>query len=168
MKLTLGTVISTLLISAPAWATTYHTPPANQAIIGQVQYNSANSGDNAITVAKRYDIGFNALQKANPHLDMTRGLPSSASLILPTQHLLPNQPREGIIINLPEMRMYYFVSGTNQVLTFPIGIGKIGKTIPIEKTSITKKTKDPVWVPTEDIRVFNLETNGIVLPQIMP
>jgi L,D-transpeptidase ErfK/SrfK len=63
--------------------------------------------------------------------------------------------------------MYYFLSENNQVLTYPIGIGKIGKNIPIKKTSVTRKTKDPIWIPPEDIREFNLKTNGIVLPQIM-
>jgi L,D-transpeptidase ErfK/SrfK len=63
--------------------------------------------------------------------------------------------------------MYYYPAGTNQVLTYPIGIGKIGKTIPITMTSITRKTKDPVWIPPEDIREFNLQ-QGVVLPAVMP
>lgn len=170
MKIKLGKVLSAafLLASTHALATTYNLPPVNESLVGQIQYGSAGSGDSTAKIAERYDLGYNALEKANPHLNMERGLPSGASLTLPTQHLLPNQAREGIVINLPEMRMYYYLPGSNQLLTYPIGIGKIGKNIPIEKTSIIKKAKDPVWVPPDDIREFNLETNGIILPQVMP
>jgi len=170
MKINLRMALSAafLLVSTQVLATSYKIPLAHESLIGQVQYSYAGSGDTSTKVAQRYDIGYNALKKANPHLNVERMFPTGASLTLPTQHLLPNQAREGIVINLPEMRMYYYLPKENQVLTYPIGIGKIGKNIPIEKTSITKKTKDPVWVPPEDIRDFNLETNGIVLPQVMP
>lgn len=154
-----------LLISTNVLAATYPAPPANQSLIGDVQYKTAASGDNITTVAEKYNLGFNALQKANPQLNVTRGFSSGASLIIPTQHLLPNLPREGIVVNLPEMRMYYYVG--NKVLTYPIGIGKIGKTIPIVSASITKKAENPPWVPPEDIRQFNLE-QGIILPQVFP
>ncbi|OGT41656.1 MAG: hypothetical protein A3F42_08610 [Gammaproteobacteria bacterium RIFCSPHIGHO2_12_FULL_37_34] len=148
-------------------ATSYQLPSSNEALIGEVQYYSTSSGENVITVAKQYDLGYNAIENANPHLNMARGFPSGSSLQIPTQHLIPNQPRQGIIINLPEMRMYYFKIGSNEVLTYPIGIGKIGKTIPITRTNITRKTKDPIWIPPQDIREFNLQ-QGIVLPSIMP
>ncbi|RDI46596.1 L,D-transpeptidase family protein [Aquicella lusitana] len=153
--------------SACSFAATYSLPASNESIIGQVQYSSAGSGDNVVTVAKRYDIGFNSLESANPYLNMGRGFTSGTPLLIPTQHLLPNQPRKGIVINLPEMRMYYYPEGSNQVLTYPIGIGKIGKTIPITKAKITRKATNPTWIPPQDIREFNLE-QGIVLPRIMP
>lgn len=158
-----ATLLSTILLaSTHAIAATYTVPPANQAIIGQVQYSS---GDSVVKVSERYDVGYNAIQSANPQIDPRKALRST--LKIPTQHLLPNQPREGIVVNLPEMRMYYFIPGTGRVATYPIGIGKIGKTIPIAQATITKKAKDPSWVPTPDIREFNL-AQGIVLPQVMP
>jgi L,D-transpeptidase ErfK/SrfK len=168
IKLRIGLSAALLLITAEVFATAYTIPPAQESLIGQVKYGYAAWGETAATVAERYDLGFNALQKANPHLRFERALPKGAALTLPTQHLLPNQAREGIVINLPEMRMYYYLPKNNQVLTFPIGIGQIGKNIPIEKTAITKKTKNPYWIPPDDIREFNLKTNGIVLPQIVP
>jgi len=63
--------------------------------------------------------------------------------------------------------MYYYPKNTDEVITYPIGIGKIGKTIPIKKAKVTRKKKDPYWIPPQDIREFNLE-QGIVLPRIMP
>lgn len=156
-----------LLMYSNSFAASFNQPAPDESIIGQIQYQIANNGDNVINVAERYDLGFNALENANPQLDLARGFPAGAKVKLPTTHLLPNQPRQGIIINLPEMRMYYFPQGTNLVYTYPIGIGKIGKTIPITQTSITRKATNPTWTPTESIREFNLE-QGIVLPQVMP
>ena len=167
MKRKIGTVVSAifLLVSSHAFATVYNIPPANESLIGSVQNSNVGYNETAVAIAQRYDIGYNAIENANPHINLTKGFPSGAPLQIPTQHLLPNQPRQGIVINLPEMRMYYYVNG--EVRTYPIGIGKLGKTIPITKTAITRKTKDPVWIPPQDIREFNLE-QGIVLPRIMP
>lgn len=154
-----------IAISSNVFATAYNLPPSSQDMIGQVQSSSAGFGEKATSVTQRYNIGLNALEKANPHLNINRDLPYGAALRVPTQHLLPNQPREGIVINLPEMRMYYYLG--NQVLTYPIGIGKIGKTIPIKRAVVTRKKINPTWIPPDDIREFNLE-KGIVLPRIMP
>jgi L,D-transpeptidase ErfK/SrfK len=156
-----------LMVSGNAFATGYIIPPSNESLVGQNKFTTTGYGETVVNLQQRYNIGYNAIESANPQLDLTKGFPANAPLQIPTQHLLPNQPRQGIVINLPEMRMYYYPAGTNRVLTYPIGIGKIGKTIPITMTSITRKTKDPVWIPPEDIREFNLQ-QGVVLPSVMP
>lgn len=166
----LGTTLSAVFLtiaSSYAFATAYEVPPPEQTLIGQVQYTSVKSGEMPTTITQRYDLGINALERANPQIDMTKPFAYSMQLQVPTQHLLPNRVRQGIVINLPEMRMYYYLPGTTQVLTYPIGIGKIGKTIPIRNAIITRKKTDPTWIPPDDIREFNLE-KGIVLPRIMP
>ncbi|MBX3708438.1 MAG: L,D-transpeptidase family protein [Gammaproteobacteria bacterium] len=169
MKSTLGKAFfpTLLLTSAQIFAATYLVPPENKSLIGQVQYSSVGSSDTIVTISQKYNVGHNAIEAVNPQLNLSKKLSYFSTVKVPTQHLLPNQPREGIIVNLPEMRMYYFIPGTNKVATYPIGIGKIGKTIPIRKAVITKKAKDPVWIPPEDIREFNL-AQGVVLPQVMP
>jgi L,D-transpeptidase ErfK/SrfK len=169
-KLGMTLALSALFFSntSSVLAASYPVPPANESIIGKIQYSPVQAGDTLPKLSQRYDIGFNAIEKANPQHNLLKPLSSGAEIKLPTQHLLPNQKREGIVVNLPEMRMYYFVPGTTKVVTYPIGIGKIGKTIPLATASITKKVKDPTWVPTEDIREFILNQQGIVLPQVMP
>ena len=156
-----------LLVSTNIFATTYQLPPVNESLIGQMKTIISSNGDTVVSIAKQYDVGFNAMESANPYLEMTRQFPVGLPLKIPTQHLLPNLPRQGIVVNLPEMRMYYYPKGTGQVFTYPIGIGKIGKTIPIKFTSIVRKAKNPIWVPTQNIREFNLQ-QGVVLPRIMP
>ena len=158
---------SLLLVSTQTMALTYLIPATNQALIGELQYGSAQPNDTVVTMAERYDVGFNEMENANPHLNMVQGFGTGTVLKIPSQHLLPEQGRKGIVVNLPEMRMYYYPEGTNEVRTYPIGIGKIGKTIPIAKTTITRKTMNPTWIPTPSIREFNLE-QGVILPRIMP
>lgn len=159
--------LACLLATTNVFATTYTVPSADQVLIGKIKYTTVESDDTAGNFAHRYDIGYNALGNANPHVDLKRGLPAGSQLQLPTQHLLPNEERKGIVVNLPEMRMYYYLPGKNNVLTYPIGVGKIGKTIPITKALITKKVENPTWSPPLDIREFNL-AQGIIVPKVMP
>lgn len=156
------------LVSSTTFASVYTVPSPDKAIIGQVQYTTAGFSENMGKVQERYNIGYNAVEDANPQIDVTKGIALGTTLQIPTQHLLPDLPREGIVVNLPEMRMYYYLPNTKMVYTYPIGIGKIGKTIPLANTAITRKEVNPAWIPPSDIREWNLEAQGIVLPQIMP
>lgn len=156
-----------LLSASHTYASVYPLPPANESLVGEMQQVYVGSSDTVTTLAKQYDLGYNALEGANPQLDMAKPFPYGAMVELPTEHLLPNRPRKGIVVNLPEMRMYYYPEGSNRVITYPIGIGKIGQTIPITETMVTKKAENPVWIPTQNIREFNLK-QGIILPQVMP
>lgn len=169
MKIKVGKLLSIglLVAASQANATTYNMPASDESLIGQVEYTSG-AGESVVTLSKRYDLGYNAMESANPHVNMVRNFTLGTPLQLPTQHLLPNEARRGIVVNLPEMRMYYYLPERGKVLTYPIGIGKIGKTIPIiREAKISRKAKDPIWIPPEDIREFNLE-QGVVLPQVMP
>lgn len=154
-----------MVISSQAFATAYTLPQENESVIGKVQTGFVRSGDAAADIAKTYDIGFNEIQNANPQIDMNHRFSSGKEVMIPTQHLLPNTPRKGIVINLPEMRMYYYAG--NEVLTYPIGIGKPGKTIPVTTSKVTYKKTNPFWYPPQDIREFNL-AQGVILPRVLP
>lgn len=160
-----GLVIA--LFSTSAWSSAYRLPSNQESLVGGMQKTVSKKGDSVINVAERYDIGFNAITSANPDIDPGYQFRPGTNLVIPTLHLLPSLPRTGIVINLPEMRLYYYPQGENGVLTYPIGIGKIGKTIPIKTTSIVRKQIDPSWHPTTSIREFN-EKQGIILPKTMP
>ncbi|MEO8401995.1 MAG: L,D-transpeptidase family protein [Gammaproteobacteria bacterium] len=149
-----------------AYARNFSLPSGNESLIGDVQYTTSNYGDTPTTIAQRYNIGLNAVVAANSGLTETTVMQAGRPLKVSTQFLLPPLPRHGIVINLPEMRLYYYPEGSNQVMTFPIGIGRIGKTIPIQNTAITRKVTNPIWIPPADIRQFNQE-QGIELPTIM-
>lgn len=158
-------LVSSFLSSALA-AQTFTLPSQNESVIGTIHYVESTATESTPTLANRYNLGQNALIAANPGLTENGALPDKEYLTVPTQFLLPALPRKGIIINLPEMRMYYFPTNSDVVMTFPIGIGKIGKTIPLANTAVTKKVVNPTWIPPEDIRAFNRQ-QGVELPRVM-
>ncbi len=165
MKVNFILCASLMVLSSQAFATAYTIPANDESIIGSIQSGFVKSGDSAATIAQAYDIGFNEIQNANPEIDMNHRFSNSREVVIPTQHLLPNAPRKGIVINLPEMRMYYYEG--KEVHTYPIGIGKTGKTIPVTTAKVTYKKENPFWYPPQDIREFNL-AQGVILPRVLP
>jgi L,D-transpeptidase ErfK/SrfK len=159
-------VLSFLFVATPAVATTYTTPSTGNTLIGNRESVTSNAGDTLVTIAQHFDIGLNGIIDANPGVNPVNPLPEGQHIVIPTAYLIPPLAREGIIINLPEMRLYYFPQD-GKVMTFPIGIGKIGKTIPITRTAIARKITNPIWIPPEDIRQYNAE-KGVILPAVMP
>jgi L,D-transpeptidase ErfK/SrfK len=147
-------------------ATTYTVPLNGNDMIGGVETTSSASGDTLGSIAQREDIGINGITNANPGIDPEAPLPSGTAVNIPSEFLLPPLPHRGIVINLAEMRMYYYPTD-DVVKTYPIGIGRVGKTIPIKETKVVRKVEHPVWIPPEDIRAFNKE-QGIILPRVMP
>lgn len=154
------------LVSHIASANTYTLSNPQDTLIGEVQYISAVN-DSIFDVVKRYDIGYEQIKNANPAIDPTHRFTAEQILKLPTAHILPPLPHQGIVINLSEMRLYYFPKGGDLVKTYPVGIGKVGKTIPLTHTYVARKLLNPTWVPTKDIRQYNRE-QGIILPASIP
>ena len=148
------------------YAKNFALPSNSSSLLGDIQFTIANADDSPTTVAQRYNIGLNSVIAANPGANEHAMFQAGTPLKIATQFMLPPVQRHGIVINLPEMRLYYFPEGTRQVMTFPIGIGKIGKTIPIKNTSIIRKIVNPTWTPPADIREFN-QAQGIQLPKSM-
>lgn len=148
-----------------AFANQFNLPSSNNALIGDVSYISSGNGESVVSLAQRNNVGVNAVLDANPGLPDKTQLVPGTPLKIPAKFLLPPYPRNGIVINLAEMRMYYY-PGNQSVMTFPIGIGKVGKTIPMGRASITRKVVNPTWIPPEDIRQFNRD-QGIELPKMM-
>jgi L,D-transpeptidase ErfK/SrfK len=162
------TVLGMLCSTQIAIAATFALPPSGNSIIGKTQYISASPGETLTSIGKRFDVGLNEMVDANEGINPMQPLMAGTSIHIPSAFLLPALPAKGIIINLPEMRMYYYPQNSQGiVMTYPIGIGKVGKTIPIRATAVTRKTLNPTWTPPQDIREFN-EQQGIILPQTMP
>src|SRR6266850_2630443 len=142
-----------LLLAAPAWAETYPMPPQDEDLVGQMQKTTVGKGETMADIAQRSGVGYEELIAANPSLD--HWLPKEgATVVLPTQHVLPPGPRKGIVVNLAEMRLYYFIPGREAtVMTFPIAVGREDWPTPTTETKVTERVHDPVWVPPADIKV---------------
>lgn len=166
------TTFSVLIIAAainmPVFASTYPLPSNEDNLIGNANYVIPPPGDTLLNIAEHFDLGLNGILDANPGIGPVASLPGNMRIHVPTVFLLPPLARQGIVINLAEMRLYYFPSSSKDiVMTYPIGIGRVGKTIPLVRTAVTRKAKNPTWIPPADIRAFNKE-KGIVLPHSMP
>ncbi|MFY2506790.1 L,D-transpeptidase family protein [Vibrio pectenicida] len=152
--------------SLPVLAVTFQMPPEGSNIVGRTQYHQVVEGESLSDIAKHYDVGFLSLMAANKGVDPF--LPAeNYVLIIPTRIILPNVPREGIVINLAELRLYYFQPEKNVVHIFPVGIGRIGRDTPEMATSISQKKRNPTWKPPKSIRKEYRE-KGIDLPNIVP
>lgn len=151
-----------------AQAVEYPLPPANSRLIGEnTTYTVPNDGKPLEATAARFQIGLLAMFEANPGVDPYLPKPGTV-LTIPSQMLLPDTPREGIVINLAELRLFYYPKGSNTVIVYPIGIGQLGRNTPTMVTSVVSKIKDPTWTPTANIRKHYLEEQGITLPAVVP
>jgi len=159
--------VSILFSFSNAYAKNFAIPSNNNSLIGEIQYTTTEPGDTTTTVSERYNVGLNSIVEANSGVYERSVFRTKTPLKIATQFMLPPGTRKGIVINLAEMRLYYYPEGSDQVMTFPVGIGKIGKTIPIRNTKIVRKMTNPTWTPPADIRQFDAE-QGIQLPKVMP
>jgi L,D-transpeptidase ErfK/SrfK len=160
----------TLLLPSTLLAATYELPSEHFDVIGAPRTVVAAHEDTLVEIARQAGIGLEQMERINPGVDMW--LPGEGTKVtIPSHYVLPRVPREGLVLNLPEMRMYYFpprqAGRPAQVQTFPIGIGRETWATPLGKTKITAKVKDPVWRPPESIRKEHA-ANGDPLPLIVP
>lgn len=150
-----------------AQAMEYPLPPSGSSLIGENRVLIVpNDGRSLERIASDYQIGLIAMLEANPDVDPL--LPKAGSeLILPLQMILPDTPREGIVVNLSELRLYYYPKGKNTVVVYPIGIGQLGRDTPTMVTQISERKANPTWTPTANIRK-NYAAEGITLPAVWP
>lgn len=139
-------------------------------VVGQVQVVTARAEDTFADIARRYDLGFDELVQANRTVDPW--LPGEGTpIVLPTQFVLPDAPRDGIVINTAAMRLFYYprpgASEPPTVITHPIGIGRVGWATPTGETKVVAKAKDPAWYVPESILKEHAEA-GDPLPAVVP
>lgn len=156
-----------LLVPRLVSATEYPLPAENSRLIGEnVTTIVPNNNRPLEDIAARYKIGLLNMLEANPGIDPW--LPKAGSeLIIPQQMLLPDTKREGIVVNLAELRLYYYPKGENKVIVYPVGIGQQGIMTPSVVTSISQKIPNPTWTPTENIRK-RYAKDGVTLPAVIP
>ena len=143
------------LRALPGHATVFDLPADGSALIGADTTITSRYEDTLLDLARRYSLGYDEIIRANPGVDMW--LPGEGrQILLPGRRILPPGPREGVIVSLPEHRLYYFpVPKKNEKrvgITYPVGIGKMGRTTPLGQTYITAKIEHPSWYPPESIR----------------
>lgn len=158
-----------LLASQSVLAVTYPLPPEGSRLVGSPLKIIVPLDSNfpLEAFAARYGQGLSNMLEANPGVDVY--LPArGTTLTIPQQLILPDTPREGIVINVAEMRLYYYPPDGSSVEVLPIGIGQAGRETPRNwVTKVERKQEGPTWVPTANTR-REYAKEGKTLPTMVP
>jgi L,D-transpeptidase ErfK/SrfK len=144
------------------------TPPgvAQAALVDDVYGEMAETltfeKDTLLDIARAEELGLIELMAANPGVDAWYP-GTGVKLVLPTAHILPAGPREGVVVNLAELRLYYF-DPHKGVFSFPLGVGKEGFGTPHGRTKVVRKQANPIWYPTEGKREEDPTLPAVVPP----
>jgi L,D-transpeptidase ErfK/SrfK len=169
-------VLPLYLAGQCAFGADYWARPGEE-VFGEVQVISARYEDTFISLARTYNVGYEALRRANPEVDPW--LPGEGTRItIPTRFVLPRAPQRGIVVNVAELRLYYFPSdgvsppagvpeGSRRIVTHPISVGQMDWSTPLGTTKVTGKVANPSWYPPQSIRDEHAARNDI-LPKIVP
>lgn len=151
-------------VAGPVAAAQFLLPSDAIDVVGAVREMYAGFDDTFVAVGRQHGLGYEELIAANPGVDPW--LPGDAvRLLLPTLFVLPDAPRQGIVLNLAEMRLYFYTAGAVQ--TFPVSVGRIDADTPVGTTRVVDKVRDPVWYPPPSIIAEHKE-RGDDLPRIVP
>lgn len=154
------------LFAAAGHAADFPLPPPGQAVIGKVLRVQTRYEDTLSDIARKYDLGYREIVAANPGVDPW--LPGKGAVItVPTRFILPPGPRTGIVINLAELRLYYYPPGEDRVVTHPLGIGREGWATPTGNMHIVAKKPNPSWRVPKSIREEHA-ARGDILPEVVP
>lgn len=154
-----------------AHAQVYLLHPDAGDLVGRVETIRIDNEETLADVARLHNVGHEEIRMANPTVEFW--LPAAGTeVILPKHHILPRARREGIILNVPEMRLYYFPRACTadtdcMVVTHPVSIGRMDWQTPLGTTRVTSKVTNPTWRPPQSIRREAAE-QGHFLPAVVP
>jgi L,D-transpeptidase ErfK/SrfK len=157
------------LLATPLRASVYPLPPDGSPVVGTDTSVQTVYEDTLPELAHRYSLGYYEIIRANPRVDVW--LPGAGkSVLLPGRRILPAGPHEGLVVNLPEHRLYYYPKPRAHeqpvVITYPVSIGKMDWRTPLGATRVIAKIKHPAWYPPESIRKEHA-ANGDPLPKVV-
>jgi L,D-transpeptidase ErfK/SrfK len=166
----LSVAIVSFLAASTVRATVYELKDGEPPVFGSVEHIRAVFEDTLPDLARFNSLGYEEIVRANPGIDPW--LPGvGTEIAIPGRRILPPGPYEGIVVNLPEHRLYYFPkrkkNGPQLVVTYPVSIGKMDWHTPLGESRIIAKTKKPSWRPPESVRKEHAE-RGEPLPLVVP
>jgi L,D-transpeptidase ErfK/SrfK len=158
------------LIATTAGATMYELPSEGVPVLGREERVVTLYEDTLFDIARRFSLGSEEMKRVNPGVDPW--LPGEGrSLVIPGQRVLPPGPREGIVVNLPEHRLYYYPpvkkGEAQRVYTWPISIGKMDWRTPLGTTRITEMRKNPTWTPPASVHAERAKNGEPPLPRVI-
>lgn len=166
----LGLILGSALAVPLALAQRFPLPGSLDEVVGAPSTVAASREETLLDIARRHDIGQDEILLANPSVD--RWLPADgAEVTLPTAYILPRAERKGLVLNVPEMRLYYYPQRTfgeaGVVYTYPVSIGRMDWSTPLGITRIVEKIENPSWRPPDSIMAEHA-ADGESLPELVP
>ena len=162
--------VACAVLCSGADAAVYDLPPEGVDVIGTMSTVTAKYEDTLLDIARRHGLGYQDIVRANPGVNVW--VPGEGTeVVLPKRFILPPGPREGLVLNLAEYRMYYFPAPkdgeTPKVHTYPISIGRMDWATPLGQTKITAMARNPAWYPPQSVRDEHA-ADGDPLPRVVP
>ena len=147
----------------------YPLPQNDNPVVGGDQTVTTVYEDTLYDLARKFSLGSEEMIRVNPGVDPW--IPGAdKTLVVPNTHILPPGPREGIVVNLPEHRLYYYPKPKRgempQVITYPVSIGKMDWRTPLGLTHVIQKIKNPVWYPPESVRKEHAAAGDPLPPKV--
>ncbi len=160
-----------LLLVCSAHAETFVLPADGSTLVGKPKIVIPTQENTLLDIARQLDVGHHEITWSNPDVDVW--LPEkNAKVIIPTQYILPPKPWTGIIINISQRRMFYFLppakGETAKVMTFPLSIAREGWSTPLGNTKVIAKHKDPAWFVPKSIQKEHKESGEEDFPEYFP
>ncbi|NBC22566.1 MAG: L,D-transpeptidase family protein [Gammaproteobacteria bacterium] len=144
----------------------YSLSDADTQVVGAVTTIRARYEDTLASIAQDHGLGYRELLDANPDVDPW--IPGEGTeVVLPTAYVLPDAPREGLVINVAEYRLYYYPPKQNMVVTYPVGLGRDDFRTPLASTRVVTAIENPSWTPTATSRKEHA-ARGETLPPVVP
>ena len=170
IQLRLTGVLLGILIAVSARAEIYELPPDGYDVVGALATITAREDDTLVDIARRHGLGYHDIVRANRGVNVW--VPGEGTeVVLPTRFVLPPGPRQGIVLNLPEYRLYYYPEPADgelaYVMTYPISIGRMDWDTPLGATSVISKVRNPSWYTPQSVRDEHA-ADGRPLPRIVP
>lgn len=155
----------------PVWGAVFPLPADGSNIVGRLQVVTADARNTLLDIARHYDLGHDEITLANPGVSVW--LPGEGTpVVVPTEFILPPRPWAGIVVNIPQRRLYYFprhkAGEAATVVTFPIGIARPGWPTPLGSTRVVAKYKDPAWFVPKSIQAEQRLKGAANFPDYFP
>lgn len=166
-----GVLLAGLGLGSLAAAATYPLPDNGDSVIGEIQYVETRFEDTLLDIGRKYGIGYEEIAAANPGVDPW--VPGAGTrIMIPSRFILPDAPREGIVVNIAEHRLYYFPKPTEgepaTVQTYPVSVGKMDWKTPLGVTRVVDKRARPTWYPPESVRAEHAAQGRFLARAIPP
>lgn len=159
-----------LQASPDDWPRGHYPLPEEGDLVGEIYTIVTEPEDTLIDIGHEHGIGYEEMIRANPDISIWAPF-EGTEVVIPGRFILPEGPREGIVVNVAEMRLYYYPpteeGETPRVETYPIAVGRMDWKTPLGKTRITQKVKDPSWYPPQSI-IREHAAEGRTLPSVVP